>query len=355
MSAPTSDQQIAFLTNLQRLLGEGSFVSTYKYCLLMALADLSIELGQDDEATLTITTKQIAEKFVQYYWRQSAPYLPDDAGGRVLQQNTGKQAGIVKLIHTAHNKFEGSLSEVRHNQREWNQIVAKVSEIVRVMPLWKLQTVGSEKLEFLYENLGKGSQITLKPGVAFCFRKHYGLIADMVKGAWSRYVRRFNTGALGDGTDLNGFLFGSERANLNDVKPILEDFQSNECFYCHRALKDQKAHVDHFIPWSRYPVDLGHNFVLAHATCNGKKSDRLASAEHLETWVKYQDRNSKSLATEFNLNGILNDFSSSLRIVNWAYTQTFENRGLTWLRADELVKLPLNWHETLAALKYGLS
>jgi hypothetical protein len=142
----------------------------------------------------------------------------------------------------------------------------------------------------------------------------------MVRGAWSRYVRRFNAGALGDRTDLNEFLFGSERANLAEVKPILEDFQSGECFYCHRALKDEKAHVDHFIPWSRYPVDLGHNFVLAHATCNGKKSDRLASAEHLEAWVDYQNRNSKSLATEFDRSGILNDFTSSLRIVDWAYS-----------------------------------
>jgi len=60
-----SDQQIQFLTNLQRLLGEGSFVSTYKYALLMALADLSIELGQDDDSTLTLSTPQIAEKFIQ--------------------------------------------------------------------------------------------------------------------------------------------------------------------------------------------------------------------------------------------------------------------------------------------------
>jgi len=351
MAAPTSDQQIVFLTNLQRLLGEGSFVSTYKYALLMALADLSVELGIDDDSTLTLSTRQIAEKFVQYYWRQSAPFLPDKVEHLVLQQNTGKQAGVIKLVQTAHNKFEGSLSEARHNQREWNQIVAKVSEIVRVMPLWKLQTVGSEKLDFLYENLGKGNQIMLKPGIAFCFRKHYGLIADMVKGAWSRYIRRFNSTALGDGTDLNEFLFGSERANLNDVKPILQEFQSNECFYCHRLFTDQKAHVDHFIPWSRYPVDLGHNFVLAHATCNGKKSDRLAASEHLDAWVQYQDRNSKSLTLEFNRHGILNDFNSSIRIVNWAYTQTFENHGLTWLRADELQNLPTNWHDSFATLK----
>jgi hypothetical protein len=35
--------------------------------------------------------------------------------------------------------------------------------------------------------------------------------------------------------------------------------------------------VDHFIPWSRYPADLGHNFVLAHDRCINAKSDYLAA------------------------------------------------------------------------------
>jgi hypothetical protein len=71
--------QIEFLSNLQRLLSEGSFVSTYKYALLLALADLSVELGRDDDLPLQIPTRRIGEKFAEYYWRQCAPYLP--AGG----------------------------------------------------------------------------------------------------------------------------------------------------------------------------------------------------------------------------------------------------------------------------------
>lgn len=349
MPAPSSDQQIVFLTNLQRLLGEGSFVSTYKYCLLMALADLSIELGRDDDSGLTLSTSQIAEKFIQYYWRQSAPYIPGNTSGLVLQQNPGKQAAIINLIQICHTRFQGSLSEARHDQLEWKQLVSKVASIVQVMPLWKLQTVGSDQLDFLYQNVGKGRQITLNAGVAYCLRKYHPFVSDMVKGAWSRYIRRFNGAALGDRADLNEFLFGSERANLNVVKPILEDFQSGECFYCQGPLKGLVAHVDHFIPWSRYSVDLGHNFVLAHATCNGNKSDRLASSEHLEAWAGYQGRNAKALATEFDRAGVLNDFGSSVRIVDWAYTQTFVGNGLTWFRADELQRLPSNWKEALAA------
>lgn len=68
--------QIAFLTNLKRLLSEGSFVATYKYALLLALADISVENGDDTGSELEITTKQIAEKFGTYSWRQSPPFIP---------------------------------------------------------------------------------------------------------------------------------------------------------------------------------------------------------------------------------------------------------------------------------------
>ena len=44
MTPPTADEQVAFLANLQRLLAEGSFVATYKHALLLALADLSVEM-----------------------------------------------------------------------------------------------------------------------------------------------------------------------------------------------------------------------------------------------------------------------------------------------------------------------
>ena len=47
---------------------------------------------------------------------------------------------------------------------------------------WKLQTVGSERLEFLYANEGRGKSITLKPGVAFCFRAFYSLLQISSKG-----------------------------------------------------------------------------------------------------------------------------------------------------------------------------
>lgn len=40
---PTPEDQVEFLQNLQRLLSEGLFTATYKYALLLALADIAVE------------------------------------------------------------------------------------------------------------------------------------------------------------------------------------------------------------------------------------------------------------------------------------------------------------------------
>ena len=351
MASP--DEQIQFLTRFQRLLNEGSFVSTYKYALLMALADLSVELGGESDEDLEIETRQIAEKFVEYYWRQSAPYFGFESA--VLRQNTGKQAGIVNLLHQTRQKFNGNLIAAKMHFQTWKPLIGKIRRFIQTMPLWKLQTVGGEQMDFLYENRHQGRSIQLRPGISYCLRNHYPLVADLVKGAWARYVRRFNADFLGPGQDINDFLFGSERSILLGMAPVLKELQHGECFYCRQALKADSSHVDHFIPWSRYPVDLGPNLVLAHASCNEQKSDRIAAVSHLERWVRFVQENQFSLSDVFVSCGLPNDVHVCAQIADWAYSQTFQTNGLTWLCRNELEKLPTSWNISLAPLKHGQS
>jgi hypothetical protein len=88
------------------------------------------------------------------------------------------------------------------------------------MPMWKLQTVGSERLDFLYDNLDATTKtITLKPGVAFCFRAFYGLLRDLIQGAWVRFVQKLNANNLGNLSDLGTFLFDQERSSLEASGP----------------------------------------------------------------------------------------------------------------------------------------
>jgi hypothetical protein len=210
-----------------------------------------------------------------------------------------------------------------------------VDRVVREMPLWKLQTVGNAPLEFLYENWGHGTSIELKPGVMFCLRRFHELVTDLVRGAWLRYVRRFNGQVLGAPNDLDQFLFGAERAPLEKYLPILREVQEGRCLYCEKEVEPRAAHIDHFIPWSRYPVDLGHNFVLAHAGCNGAKADHLAAGVHLGRWVERNRTAASFLQKRFDQGLIVHSVQSSERIARWAYSQAAATHALAWVKSRE--------------------
>jgi hypothetical protein len=353
---PSADEQIEFLINIQRLLKEGAFVATYKYALLTALADLCVEKGDDTGGPLTLHVSDIAEKFIVYYWRQTIPYVPPAAGtetkdGKILRQNTGAQAEIVQLIARIREKHRDIQSLTRGATREWKGLVNAVSATVIKQPLWKLQTVGNEHLEFLYSNTEKTKVIVLKGGVAFCFRKFYQLVTDLVRESWARYIRRFNHSLLGTTTDLHEFLFGTDRVSLSDYIPILWDLQKASCFYCGRILRPSSTDVDHFIPWTLYPFDLGHNFVLAHEhPCNSKKADMLASADHLNKWSERNTIFRDELRARFDSAHVVHNLHVSTRIAQWAYQQTFTTKGLTWRSDKELVHLPSDWRVSLEKL-----
>jgi len=342
---PSPERQVAFLHDLQRILDEGSFVATYKFALIHALADLAVERGDDSDATLTLPTRDIAERFIHLYWRQVVPF-PGASIQALLSQNTGRQAAIVTQVREARARYGDGIAELEHDAAEWRKLVGEVDRVVRVMPLWRLQLVGDEVREVLYRQEEGARQITLLPGVAACFRAFHPLVLDLVEGAWSHFIRRLNARELGEQADLREFLFGSERASLAPLRPILSDVQGDRCFYCEARIRSA-SDVDHFIPWWRYPTDLGHNFVLAHAECNRRKSDHLAAEAHLARWVERNRTHGQELASAFDLKRIRHDLVASERIARWAYGQIASRQGRVWVEGSTLVEVGKAWEGVL--------
>ena len=347
---PTPEEQVRFLRNIQRLLAEGLFVASYKFALIHALADLAVLRGDDTGAPLDLDTADIAAKFVELYWRQSRPFqVGGEATGLVLQQNTGRQAAIISQIVQSQQECGGSLFRFKQVASDrWAALVAEVDQVVCKMPLWKLQTVGDERLEFLYANADRGSRITLKPGIAYCFRSFYELVRDLIEGAWVRFVQRLNGGKLGGVTDLGTFLFGAERASLEAYRPVLTDVQRGVCLYCRKPLSGQ-SQVDHFVPWSRYPADLGHNFVLAHDKCNGDKSDFLAAEDHLAAWVERNRGHRAELDARLVAAALPCDLTATVQIAKWVYQQTEKANGQVWVEEKVLRHLGPTWAGSFAA------
>jgi hypothetical protein len=343
---PPHEAQVEFLRNLQRLLNEGEFTATYKYALLMALADISVERGDDSGEAFALSSDEIAEKFVDYYWPQAIPFPSKTSAADILKQNSGRQATVIRLLVDMHAVVPAGRSLKLCDRHGWKSITKQVASLVERMPLWKLQTVAGKNDDFIYANVGSGSEIVLREGVTFCFRRFHDLITDLVRGAWLRRVRLYNGQLLGDVSDLHEFLFGGQRMNLGAVRPILRDLQHGVCFYCRRPIRSD-GQVDHFIAWSRYPVDLGHNFVLAHGSCNSLKGNHLAAFEHLARWAERNRTLGGELSEELSKVDVQSDAKTSARVAEWAYSQ---NGGTvpTWLERDRFVPLPVDWERELA-------
>ena len=106
------------------------------------------------------------------------------------------------------------------------------------------------------------SSITLKKGVAYCLRRFQPLIQQLARSRWTDYIKKNskNMAILGEKDDLNSFLFETPRKTLALVCKELKALYGCKCFYCNKATS--VLEVDHFIPFSLYPRDLMHNFVL---------------------------------------------------------------------------------------------
>ena len=87
----------------------------------------------------------------------------------MLQQNIGKQAAVVNIVRAARERHGDSLAAVMKQPETWNNLRRNTAAVVRIMPLWKLQTVGRERLDFMYENADAGKTIDLVPASPTAF------------------------------------------------------------------------------------------------------------------------------------------------------------------------------------------
>lgn len=336
-------EQLEFLGKLQRVLNEGLFVASYKYALIMSIAELCVEKSEADDGTLHLPLRDIAERFIALYWRQALPFRR----GIYIDHSYGTQPAAISRIREMQAQTSALSAARRH--AGWQRLVNRVARVIKGMPLMRLQRVGKERLTFLYEeriseNDRGQSGIVLRSRVAENFRKQFSVIQALVQVAWLSFIQRVpaNRQALGT-RDLSEFLFGADRAALTRLVPGLTELQRGRCFYCQRQIRDRPA-VDHFISWSRYQLDFGHNFVVAHHTCNHDKRDMLAGPAHLARWWERNVNDGETLQQIFEEARFLYDLDASQSVAEWQYDTAQRSGALVWLaKRGQVSKLPVDW------------
>jgi len=339
---PAFDFQIKFIKYIQWLLESGSYTSTYKFALLMSLVNVAIESGVHGNETLFISYEHLAEHYIKLYWKQSLPYTHNHSSNEetafILSQNTGRQAAVInKIVELQTKQANINKAKVLHTQ-EWQILKKSVAQTIRKYPAKFLQTPESIERTFLYHYDDKNSKgVLLNQGIAYCLAHFSHIIFKLCQQYWTDFVRsnKHNHVVFDQDTDLRHFLFGQSRQALSSLLPMLIDIQDCQCFYCGKPL-NKNMEVDHFIPWSKYPNDTAHNFVLADRRCNNAKRDYLADIPFYERWlhrnsIYYQEINSFAIEKGFVTNS-----NKSKKISEWAYDLAIENGDLVWQPPKQL-------------------
>jgi hypothetical protein len=313
-AAPRSDA-VALAEKVVALLGEGQFTATYKYAVLLGLMDLCLEKTERDGAAPdVVSTRELAKRVVEIYWPHCVPYHESDSQSDspgILRQSLGgrnSQAEIIRLITACRAGADQLRSGTPARARgaatgRYRKLLDDVEWKLIEMPLPRLQRFGGRVDRFLYrigwdEGLRLGevrqyqrghggtfdNRLLLMPGVGDGLVTLNGLLRPLIQRQWAARVARMNDL---EEARLESFLFGRARIGLEPVRGGLQEIQRGRCFYCDDALGRGTAtrpHVDHFIPWSRYPNDAIENLVVAHDRCNARKSDFLAASDHVARW-----------------------------------------------------------------------
>jgi hypothetical protein len=269
-----------------------------------------------------------------------------DGGYNTLQQNSGRQAAILSVIETL-RQSHGTLIRAKQS-RSWSAAVTVVARRVREMPLWRLQRLRSEVLEFLYVESPVPGNIRLKSGVAANLRRFHALIVRLAQSEWMHFIQALprNSQLLGPYSDLGEFLFGADRSALLRMARPLADIQKGKCLYCQRHV--DAGEIDHFVAWSRYPRDLAHNLVLAHKECNRYKSDLLAAEAHLDHWLLRNRSFDAEISEAGRTANIIVDGAGTVSVAGWAYAHGAGLHAAAWLRGDEVEHLSGRWRSLLA-------
>jgi hypothetical protein len=225
----------------------------------------------------------------------------------------------------------------------WQKAITQTARLISTMPLWRLQVLRSQTLDFLYERGTANDRITLKPGVAANLRRFHGMIVRLAQSEWMHFIQGLpgNAPLLGATSDLGEFLFGAQRAALVAITPALADAQNGQCLYCSGRIS--AGHIDHFVPWSRYPRDLAHNLVLAHVECNSKKSDLLASEAHLEQWLERNTQHDSAIIKAGSTANIIVDGPATLSVATWAYSHAAQLGAAVWVSGNVVEPLTGRW------------
>ena len=256
------------------LISFGRNASTYKPAWGKVLADLG---------------RTNSDKKIRLY--DLAEKLFDSYDKRTLIRNFPQMGQIGKKTVMEHK-----LDELRLGRINKEKAVKEITENVRVMVARKFHTLNGLPIPRPFYTLSDdGYSIQLNDSLfnVFADNQNNHLYTEM-DSRWDSlelgYLQMQESFSFDVNLEKEGqeyIINKEERKNLTPLRPLLDQYQHNTCFYCGLPLS-RSIHVDHVIPYQAILHNEIWNLVLSHDDCNEDKLDFIPSSKFIE---KLKERN----------------------------------------------------------------
>ena len=317
---------------IERILSHGKKSSTYKLALLRAVVDIVIEQPAQEPRNgfHLIPVVEIARRFLAYYWKPALLQVPQGPGSKGSEPR-GKGPRIPRLLRELRDqgfmaaRLDLAQEDMGSSVAEW---LVEIPELPPALldtllelrgtildqPLRYLPNLGSRRAEVLsvvtipradgtgapawtddYEEHRKAAPgkrelrasswldlLSRERTFVVLSSRAYEEIADLrfwlrdaVLVRWLKECQRFAGQEQPISIDvLQLKIPGRDQEVVEELKAIYWQAGLRSCLYSGREL-GRSQHLDHVLPFSRFPVNLFWNLVPAQPALNLQKSDRV--------------------------------------------------------------------------------
>lgn len=308
---------------IEAILAEGAMSSTYKYALLKAVIDYIIDAPTERDANgfHTIPAVYLARKFIEYYWPLWRNGISQAPGNGNLAIN-GYLQEFVRQASTMQLPFSLETPETVARLIPWlltaetlpapaRKLLHDVRATVIEMPVQYVANVrGGRESFFTLHNKGldlllpfaeqiQWGKRAIRIGRGGCSyaaleqAEHCSLliahrvfeelaelrfwIRDVIIKHWAEKCEQYGGGQGVNYAEFAGAfeLYRPDRASLQPYRELYRALGLTSCFYTGNEITEEQYELDHFLPFSRFPVNAYWNLVPTTRTLNGRKSDRL--------------------------------------------------------------------------------
>ncbi|MBR2468445.1 MAG: HNH endonuclease [Clostridia bacterium] len=288
-----------FYGRFTKIIRECNYDNTYK----MAWAKSLVEICSNQEflgEKLTISLKEIAHKFLKYYWNQTIFF------DLIQGSNPNRPPIILTLIKSLIEKYYIAINKKQPEvfekvedrfanigmQNDFEKTLIDIAKILKNDVSWRFDNIDDNSTK-LYDYQQKLDFLVIDKDNAIVLKNHQQDLYDLINYRWSLILESFNSSPRINKKVRIIDERCIKRSPLNKFKTYLDVENPNHfCFICGKQTSSRELAIDHVIPWSYMYSDDLWNLVYICQHCNSIKSNVIPSKGQID---RLKERNKKLL------------------------------------------------------------